>query len=324
MRLEMCTREIQHGFTLIELSIVLVIIGLIVGGVLVGRDLIAAAEVRATIAQIEKYQVAVNTFRGKYGYLPGDIRNQEATNFGFAARGQYAGEGDGNGIIEAVNSNAPGNNSGRFSISGEAAMFWSDLTYANGMKLNLIDGSFSTATPLGPPASIAATALGNYLPEAKIGRGNYIYVWSGGWKEWFTGNPPGDNVNYFSIAYDGGVDASFAPYMAVGPGLTVKQAYDIDKKIDDGLPQSGSVMTMYNAWFTTWPAGGSFDPIRGSLVRGGFEPANGAPIAAGSAVATPSSATTCYDNGNVAGAIEQYSIAVSGSGVNCALSFRFQ
>ena len=43
----------ERGFTLIELSIVLVIIGLIVGGVLVGQDLIRAAQVRATISQIE-------------------------------------------------------------------------------------------------------------------------------------------------------------------------------------------------------------------------------------------------------------------------------
>ena len=42
----------KQGFTLIELSIVLVIIGLIVGGVLVGQDLIKGAEIRATVAQI--------------------------------------------------------------------------------------------------------------------------------------------------------------------------------------------------------------------------------------------------------------------------------
>jgi prepilin-type N-terminal cleavage/methylation domain-containing protein len=47
-------RQGASGFTIIELSIVLVIIGLIVGGVLVGRDLIKAAEVLATISQIEK------------------------------------------------------------------------------------------------------------------------------------------------------------------------------------------------------------------------------------------------------------------------------
>ena len=51
------------------MSIVLVIIGLIVGGILVGQSLIAAAAVRAQISQIEKYNTAVNTFRDKYGGL---------------------------------------------------------------------------------------------------------------------------------------------------------------------------------------------------------------------------------------------------------------
>jgi hypothetical protein len=48
------------------MSVVLVIIGLLVGGVLVGQNLIAAAGLRATISQIEKYNTAANTFRGKY------------------------------------------------------------------------------------------------------------------------------------------------------------------------------------------------------------------------------------------------------------------
>jgi prepilin-type N-terminal cleavage/methylation domain-containing protein len=77
----------QRGFTLIELSIVLVIIGLIIGGVLVGQDLIRAAGVRATISQIEQYNTAVNTFMEKYGYLPGDIKDPDASNFGLPPRG---------------------------------------------------------------------------------------------------------------------------------------------------------------------------------------------------------------------------------------------
>lgn len=52
----------RGGFTLIELSIVLVVSGLIVGGVLVGQDLIRAAGVRATITQIEKFNQAAHTF----------------------------------------------------------------------------------------------------------------------------------------------------------------------------------------------------------------------------------------------------------------------
>lgn len=102
----------QRGFTLIELSIVLVIIGLIVGGVLVGQDLIRAAAVRGQISQIEKYKTAANTFLGKYGYLPGDIKDPDASNFGFPPRGQYAGEGDGNGIVEGVSANASDNDWG--------------------------------------------------------------------------------------------------------------------------------------------------------------------------------------------------------------------
>lgn len=101
-----------NGFTLIELSIVLVIIGLIVGSVLVGQDLIRASEIRATITQIERYQTVTNTFRGKFNALPGDMNAAVAATFGFTSRGQYAGEGDGNGTIEGIAANAPGNNWG--------------------------------------------------------------------------------------------------------------------------------------------------------------------------------------------------------------------
>src|ERR1700691_433072 len=104
----------QSGFTLIELSIVLVIIGLIVGGVLVGQDLIRAAEVRAQISQIEKYNTAVNTFRDKYNALPGDLPPTVPTQFGFAARAGTAGRGDGNGIIE-------GGEAGTWEPAGEVA-----------------------------------------------------------------------------------------------------------------------------------------------------------------------------------------------------------
>ena len=73
------------GFTLIELSIVLIIIGLITGGILVGRDLVHAAEIRATISQEQRYNTAVNTFKLQYGYLPGDMPPNAASQLGFFA-----------------------------------------------------------------------------------------------------------------------------------------------------------------------------------------------------------------------------------------------
>src|SRR5689334_20830022 len=99
------TNTSESGFTLIELSIVLVIIGLIVGGVLVGQDMIKAAQIRATVAQIEKYNTAVNTFRNKYNALPGDMSNP--TYFFPSVTGANAattGLGNNNGLIEGSGS----------------------------------------------------------------------------------------------------------------------------------------------------------------------------------------------------------------------------
>src|SRR5579884_1113289 len=92
----------NSGFTLIELSIVLVIIGLITGGILTGRDLIDAAAQRAQISQIQKYNVALRTFQGKYGGFPGDLAINLATKFGFTVTncGGTTGQRDGNGLID--------------------------------------------------------------------------------------------------------------------------------------------------------------------------------------------------------------------------------
>jgi prepilin-type N-terminal cleavage/methylation domain-containing protein len=308
------------GFTLIELSIVLVIIGLIVGGVLVGQNLIAAAAVRAQITQIERYNTAANTFRGKYGYLPGDIPNPQAAQFGFQSRGPYAGQGDGNGQIEGNTTNAAGGNYGTYPFLGEEAMFWVDLS-----KVGLIDGTFTTATPTATiTAAISGTAINQYFPLSKIGNGaGYVYVWSGGWQEIAAGDP-GDGQNYFCVAATAGTKTTGNSLDI--PLMTPVQAYAIDKKVDDGFPQTGSVMASDS--FQAWSSGG---PLLGNPPReqsmGAFDPSTGGPVVAGDGVTTPGFnqgiTTTCYDNNNVGGTTETYSVG-NANMVNCVLSFRFQ
>lgn len=89
----------KSGFTLIELSIVLVIIGLIVGGVLMGRDMIAAAQVRSQIKQIEDLETQINTFRLKYNCLPGDCANATVMFSTTDEAGNTITNGDGDGVV---------------------------------------------------------------------------------------------------------------------------------------------------------------------------------------------------------------------------------
>jgi prepilin-type N-terminal cleavage/methylation domain-containing protein len=65
----------QHGFTLVELSIVIVIIGLIVAGVTAGQSLVAAAKIQSQITELKKYEVAYNIFKLEYNAVPGDMSN---------------------------------------------------------------------------------------------------------------------------------------------------------------------------------------------------------------------------------------------------------
>ena len=67
----------RSGFSLVELSIVLVILGLLTGGILAGQNLIRAAELRSVTTQFQNYHAAVMTFRDKYFALPGDMANAE-------------------------------------------------------------------------------------------------------------------------------------------------------------------------------------------------------------------------------------------------------
>lgn len=60
------------GFTLVELSIVIVIVGLLIGGILVGQSLIESAKINKVVRQYQQYDAAISTFRTKYKQYPGD------------------------------------------------------------------------------------------------------------------------------------------------------------------------------------------------------------------------------------------------------------
>src|SRR5688572_16178489 len=118
----------QSGFTLIEIAIVLVIIGLLLGGVLKGQELITGARVRNLIQQQDGVKAAYFGFLDRYRSLPGDYKSAKATIK------DTTEDGDADGIIEV---------SGTGSVN-ESVLAWEHLS-----KSGFINGSYvyaATAT----------------------------------------------------------------------------------------------------------------------------------------------------------------------------------
>jgi prepilin-type N-terminal cleavage/methylation domain-containing protein len=86
----------QTGFTLIEMAIVMVIIGLLLGGILKGQELITSSRIRSLISQQDGVKAAYFGFHDRYRFPPGDY-NLATTNIA----GTTA-NGNGNGQIQSV------------------------------------------------------------------------------------------------------------------------------------------------------------------------------------------------------------------------------
>ncbi len=261
----------EEGFTLVQISIALVVFGLIVGSMLTGRSYEHMGAVRSDISQLEKYQSATESFKQKYNYLPGDIPAALAVQLKLTRRDGAEGRGDGNGLVEGYVYSS--NHVMASAQSGEPLFFWEDL-----FSTDLIKDAFSTATDTELGTDIPVASAGEYLPDAQVGNGNRLYVYS-------------DNkVNYYGLSVVTKIDGTVGT-LTSHPGLTTAEAYDIDKKIDDGLPVTGKVLARY--------------------VNDGVKEAPSARV---------SSSDTCYDT-----ITSQYSVSHSkDSNLNCALSFRFE
>ena len=126
------------GFTLIEIAIVLVIIGLLLGGVLKGQELITGARVRNLISQQDGVKASFFGFQDRYRALPGDYASADSNiNCNPACI-----NGNGNGRIEAPNTPA-----GVF----EDLQAWSHLTGAG-----FLNGSYTAGSGINVPSDLTS------------------------------------------------------------------------------------------------------------------------------------------------------------------------
>ena len=209
----------KSGFTLVELSIVLVIIGLLIGGILVGQSLIESAKMQSFIRQVGQYDAAVGVFKDKFGNLPGDN-----SLFGTVCTGTCA-SGDGTisstALITAL------------TFNGELGGFWGDLA-ASGLKNE--EGTFDSS--VSRTATSTIPILNTHIPSAKVGTNAGIYAYGASGKSYY---------------YVAGPSASGT--LAMGTTLSPLKPADalaVDSKVDDGVPSTGNVRGVAAA-FTVLP-----------------------------------------------------------------------
>ena len=135
----------QTGFTLIEIAIVLVIIGLLLGGILKGQELITSARVRNLISQQEGVKAAYFGFLDRFRALPGDY-NQASKNISCTPA---CTDGNNNGIIRSI---ADGD------TIDEHIAVWEHLS-----KTGFINGSYTYAAGAELPSSAPTNPYARYL-----------------------------------------------------------------------------------------------------------------------------------------------------------------
>ena len=216
-----------RGFTLIELAIVILIIGLLAGGVVVGREMINASRLRSIISDFDTHSSSVALFQKKYTQLPGDFseaialwgaQNADANLCKTASSvGTPTCNGNGDGKIGEI-SYAGGN-------AYESPRLWQHLKNA-GFAIGSFNGV--PGTGMKPDQNAPTTAMDNAT-----------------FSLFYMATQSAD-PNFFNGAY-GNVLAFGAPITNNHPlqaALMPDEAKEIDVKVDNGLPGTGRVRSL--------------------------------------------------------------------------------
>ena len=208
----------EDGFTLVELAVVMIIIGLLIGGILKGQELIANARVTSTISQMEGIAAAVDGFTDAYNAYPGDMNDAAGANGRLVNCVAPCNNGSGDGRISVTVGSAPAIGAG---AAGEGVNFFAHLAAAD-----FITGMDSTG---------AVVAFGRTNPTAPVGGGFLVGDTRAGAPVNFT---PG-NMRVGTYIVLNGVAGAVAANSGI---LSAGQAARIDRKLDDGIPTSGVVI----------------------------------------------------------------------------------
>jgi len=196
-------RNTQRGFTLVEIAIVLMIIGLLIGGVLRGQELITSARVRNMVDQKVAIQAAIIAFQDRFKMLPGDLG---ATQVVIVGGGALVAQTPGDGLVTVGMVGA--------NINGDSGVMFQNLNAAGFISCAQCAGTAGGATS--DTTNTMTNTFGDYLWY-----GNIAGTLTGPW--WDAA----------------GVNARKA--LGTGSSTSSQVLAELDRKADDGVPASGQL-----------------------------------------------------------------------------------
>jgi prepilin-type N-terminal cleavage/methylation domain-containing protein len=213
------------GFTLIELAIVMVIISLIIGAIIGAQSLIRSARANRIVTEVVEYKKAVLAFKLEYNSFPGDM--PDATDYWGSANGTDT-------IWWSCSASLPASGTqtcdgdGDGQVTGEQFLFWQHLANAE-----MIGGTYTGVT--------GSESTGHHVPG--INTPETLLDPNAGFSVYYQGVISGltymfDGTYGHVIEFGRCEDWDCIEYI-----LTPKEMRKIDRKIDDGYPGKGLILT---------------------------------------------------------------------------------
>ena len=225
-----------RGFSLVEMSMVLLIVGLMIGGVMTGQSLMRGSKLKTIITQKENYVMATSNFRQKYKMLPGDF-SKATTQWG----AQHVTPATCRTTASTSKLTCDGSGDGRigFDIATkyEITRFWQHLS-----NEGLIEGAYNGIVNGASYGQIPGTNI----PQGPLEDTGFGVRWLGMKGDAVAGGPPpsGDpdyfNGVYKNVLFYGGRKTDD---FSLTPVLSTEEAKALDNKHDDGKPHQGEIRT---------------------------------------------------------------------------------
>lgn len=219
----------EKGFSLVELAISIIVIGVLIAGVVKGQEIIESARATNTISQVRAFTTAISSFQSAYGSYPGDLRDVALLDCGTLCVG---GNGD-NRIVIGGSATQTGTTNPAWTLAAsandEAVQFWKHLAVAEMVSDVNVGATVTTTSDFG---------IGLTHPGSRLG-GAYDVLFDTNFQpDSVTTGVQGHFLRLSNGAIFGTSHSSGDPWEhTIKPAL----AFIVDRKMDDGYPYTGSV-----------------------------------------------------------------------------------